>query len=147
LFVSEFKNAKKILYLADNAGEIVLDKLFIDQIIKAGKELVLAVKSGPILNDVTREDIIDIGFDDRIRIIETGDRHIGINFKNISKELREDLEDSDIIISKGQGNFESLDKLKGKKIFFLVKVKCELIGRELGVGKMDVVFKKNKYYQ
>lgn len=146
-FAKDLKNASKVLYLADNAGEIVFDRLFINQIIKSGKEVVLVVKSAPILNDATDGDVKQVGLDKLVKVVETGNNCIGVNFKQISRELLYEFEDSDIIISKGQANFESLDEIKGKKIFFLLKAKCEIIARELGVDYLDVVFEKSRFYQ
>lgn len=147
IFVRDLENSNKVLYLADNSGEIVFDKLFISQIIKSGREVVLAVKSGPIINDATADDVRQVGLDKMVKVVETGNNCIGVNFKQISHELLDELEDADMIISKGQANFESLDDARGKKIFFLVKAKCKIIARELGVNYLDVVFMKNKYYQ
>ena len=146
-FAKDLKDARKVLYLSDNAGEIVFDKLFINQIIKSGKEVVLVVKSAPILNDATADDIKHVGLDKLVKIVETGNNCIGVNFNQISQELLDELEDSDIIISKGQANFESLDEIKNKKIFFLLKAKCEIIARELGVNHLDVVFEESRFYQ
>jgi len=109
--------------------------------------VVLSVKSGPIINDATVDDARQAGLDRMGRIIETGNNFIGINLKQASPEFSREFEDADMIISKGQGNFESLDEIKGKKIFFLLKAKCEKIARELGVNYLDVVFMKSKYYQ
>jgi uncharacterized protein with ATP-grasp and redox domains len=146
-FAKDLKNSHKVLYLADNAGEIVFDKLFISQIIKSGKEVVLVVKSAPILNDATADDVKQVGLDKLVKVVGTGNNCIGVNFNQISQELLDELEDSDIIISKGQANFESLDEIKGRKIFFLLKAKCEIIARELGVNYLDVVFEKSGFYQ
>jgi uncharacterized protein with ATP-grasp and redox domains len=70
-FVKDLRNARKILYLADNAGEIVFDKLFISQIIKSGKEVILVVKSAPILNDATADDVKHVGLDKMVKVIQT----------------------------------------------------------------------------
>lgn len=147
IFVDDLKDAEKILYIADNAGEIVFDRVFINQIIKAGNRVILAVKSGPILNDVTIEDAAQVKLDSLVKIIETGNNYIGINLELASKEFLKEFESADIIISKGQGNYETLDEIKGKKIFFLLKAKCEKIACELGVKYLDIVFKRSKYYK
>jgi damage-control phosphatase, subfamily I len=147
VFARDLERSEKILYISDNAGEIVFDRLFISRILAEGKEVVLSVKSGPIINDATVDDARQAGLDRMGRIIETGNNFIGINLKQASPEFSREFEDADMIISKGQGNFESLDEIKGKKIFFLLKAKCEKIARELGVNYLDVVFMKSKYYQ
>ncbi len=147
VFTRDLQRSEKILYISDNAGEIVFDRLFIGRILSEGKEVVLSVKSSPIINDATIDDARQAGLDRMARIIETGNNFIGINLKQASPEFLEEFEDADIIISKGQGNFESLDEIKGKKIFFLLKAKCEKIASELGVNYLDVVFMKSRYYQ
>lgn len=147
IFADNLEDAEKILYIADNAGEIVFDRVFINQIIKAGNRVILAVKSGPIINDVTIEDAAQVKLDSLVKIIETGNNCIGINLELASEEFLNEFESADIIISKGQGNYETLDEIKGKKIFFLLKAKCEKIACELRVKYLDIVFKKSKYYK
>jgi len=147
IFAEDLKKAGKIFYIADNAGEIVFDRIFINQIIKTGKRVILAVKSGPIINDATIMDAIQVKLDSLVKIIETGNNCIGINFELASEEFLREFESAEIIISKGQGNYETLDETKGKKIFFLLKAKCEKIARELGVNYLDIVFKKSKHYR
>jgi damage-control phosphatase, subfamily I len=147
VFVRDLERSEKILYISDNAGEIVFDRLFISRILAEGKEVVLTVKSGPIINDATVDDAREAGLDRMSRIVETGNNCIGIDLKKSSTGFLKEFKDADIIISKGQGNFESLDEIKGKKIFFLLKAKCEKIARELGVNYLDVVFMKSRYYQ
>lgn len=147
VFLDELQEAEKVLYLADNAGEIVFDRVFIEEISRNGAGVTVSVKSGPIINDATRDDASRVGLDDLVRIIETGNNCIGIDLDNASADFLREFAEADIIISKGQGNFESLDEIKEKKIFFLLKAKCEKIARELGVEYLDVVFIKGRYYQ
>jgi len=147
IFADDLKNAGKIFYIADNAGEIVFDRIFINQIIKAGKRVILAVKSGPIINDATIDDAMQVKLDSLVKIIETGNNCIGINFELASEEFLKEFESADIIISKGQGNYETLDEIEGKNIFFLLKAKCKKIAHELGVKYLDIVFKQSKYYR
>jgi len=145
-FYHDLEDSGKILYLADNAGEIVFDRVFIEQMLMMGKTVVLSVKSGPIINDVTRADMRQTGLDSLVMVIETGNNCIGVDLGHASPAFLKEFEDSDMIISKGQGNFESLDEIKGKKVFFLLKAKCKKIARELGVGYLETVFMKSKYY-
>jgi uncharacterized protein with ATP-grasp and redox domains len=147
IFAEDLKNAGNILYIADNAGEIVFDRIFINQIIREGKRVVVSVKSGPIINDATMDDVRQVRLDSLVKIIETGNNCIGVNFKLASEEFLKEFESADIIISKGQGNYESLDEIEGKNIFFLLKAKCEKVARELGVRYLDIVFKRSKYYK
>jgi len=147
IFADDLKKADKIFYIADNAGEIVFDRIFINQIIRTGKRVILAVKSGPIINDVTIDDAIQVKLDSLVKIIETGNNCIGINFKLASEEFLKEFESADMIIGKGHGNYETLDEVEGKNIFFLLKAKCEKIARELGVKYLDIVFKQSEYYK
>ena len=96
---------------------------------------------------LSSEDIKQVGLVKTVRVIETGSNCIGINFKQASRDFLDEFEDSDIIIAKGQGNFESLDEIKEKRIFFLLKAKCDKISRELGVDYLEIVFIKSKYYK
>ncbi len=144
-FVKDLKKTDKILYVADNSGEIVFDRVFISELAGMGKKVVLAVKSGPILNDATIEDAREAGLDNIAQTIETGCDCIGLDFGTCSEEFLKEFENSGIIISKGQGNIESLDDVKGKKIYFLLKAKCEKMARELGVDYLDIVFKRSDH--
>ena len=82
-----------------------------------------------------------------VQTIETGCDCIGLDFGACSEEFLKEFESAGIIISKGQGNVESLDEVKGKKIYFLLKAKCEKMARELGVDYLDIVFKRSDHAQ
>jgi hypothetical protein len=144
-FADDLKKTDKILYIADNSGEIVFDKVFISELVGMGKKVILAVKSGPILNDATMEDAKEAGLDNIAQTIETGCDCIGVDFGTCTEEFLKEFESAGIIISKGQGNVESLDGVKGKKIYFLLKAKCEIMARELGVDYLDIVFKRSDH--
>ncbi|MCX8183699.1 MAG: ARMT1-like domain-containing protein [Crenarchaeota archaeon] len=142
----EITRAKKILYLADNAGEIVFDKL-VAKCLKErwGCAVTMVVKGGPVLNDATLEDAEHIRLGEACdKTITTGDDTIGIVMSKVSEEFKQTLNDSDIVISKGQGNFESLTGLEkniGKPVCYILRVKCEVVGRNLGVPKDSNVVK------
>lgn len=142
-FAEDLEKTDKILYIADNSGEIVFDKIFISKLAGMGKKIILAVKSGPILNDATIEDVKEVGLDDMVNTIETGYSGIGVDLGLASEKFLKEFESTSLIISKGQGNFETLDEIKGKKIYFLLKAKCEKMSRELGVDYLDIVFKRS----
>jgi len=140
------RDGKKILYLADNAGEIVFDKLVAKCLRERWKcSVTVVVKDGPVLNDATREDVEYIRLDEACdKIITTGDDTIGVVMSRVSEEFNQALKDSDIIISKGQGNFESLtgiEKNIGKPVCYVLRAKCEVVGRNLGVPKGSNVVK------
>jgi uncharacterized protein with ATP-grasp and redox domains len=131
---------KKILYLGDNTGEIVFDRLFIERLVQ-DHEVVFVVKRGPIINDATKEDTALVGMDKIVKVIDTGSDGIGVKWDSVSDEFREYYRNADIIISKGQGNFETMYGKKGD-IFFLLRAKCESVARELGVKMGDIVLKR-----
>ena len=127
--------SQKILFIGDNAGEIVFDKIFIeiikDKIFKNEKnndeKITYTVRGGPSLNDSTIEDAIMVGMDKIVRVITTGIDLPGAYLPKCSEEFKRFYNNADLIISKGQGNFDSLLDEKDKNIFFLLKIKCETI--------------------
>jgi uncharacterized protein with ATP-grasp and redox domains len=135
-------NAKNILYLGDNAGEIVMDKLFLETI--KHQNVYYAVRGMPVINDVTIEDAKYVGIDKFAKIISNGYDSPSTILDKCSEEFINIYNKADLIISKGQGNLEGLINVKNEKIFFLLMVKCGVIGDELGVKKGDFVVYNNK---
>lgn len=131
---------KKILYLGDNAGEIVFDMLLVDAL-RNDHDVIYSVKSGPIINDATMEDARYAGMTERVKVIETGSNGIGVQWCAVSDEFKNAFLSADIIISKGQGNFETVNDCEGD-IFFLLRAKCDFVADELGVSMGDIVFKR-----
>lgn len=127
IFMQKLENAGTILYIGDNCGEIVFDAPVVRFLSELNKEVYYAVKSAPILNDALREDAITAGIDKYATIIETGSGFLGVNPADSSDEFLNLLNNADLIISKGQANFESLDDYPGAsgRIFFILKIKCE----------------------
>ncbi len=115
--------AGKILYLADNCGELVFDRLFIEQL---GKPVTLAVKRHPIINDALAADAEACGLGAYCRIIDNGTGCPGTPLAACSPEFQREFRQADLIISKGQGNFETLSEI-ACPIFFLLLVKCEVV--------------------
>jgi len=142
-FRKSLGEATNILYIGDNAGELVFDKIFIEELLKLDKNIVFSVKSGPIVNDATMEDVEEVDLCSLVKVIETGNNNIGVNFSHISKEFLEEFRKADLIISKGQGNFETLDSINANT-FFILKAKCRVIARKLGVNYLDVAIIKRK---
>lgn len=134
-------DSKTVLYICDNAGEIVFDKILIDELIRMRLEVTACVKSAPIVNDATMKDADYVGLTDTCEVITTGAATIGTTLSMCSKEFLRRLENSDLVISKGQANFETLQKIKNKKIAFLLKAKCPVIAEYLGVGKNSSIVK------
>ena len=136
---ANIKKAKSILYLGDNTGEIVFDKLFLEVINRP--DITFAVRQSPVLNDATMEDVQNLGIDKMVKVMTNGDDAPGTLMDYVSDEFRRKFEEADLIISKGQGNFEGLCEIKDKNIFFLLMIKCDIIGKDLGVRKGDYVVK------
>ena len=133
--------AGKILYLADNAGEIVLDRLLIERLPK--DRVTVAVRGGPILNDVLRADVETAGIAPLARIVDNGCSTPGTPLDAVSEEFREIFDAADLIISKGQGNYETLSEVKAP-IVFLLKVKCPMVARHINepLGSLVVHFQE-----
>jgi hypothetical protein len=142
LLRNKIEKARRILYLGDNAGEIVFDKLFIETIMHDG--VFYAVKDAPILNDVTMTDANEVGIDIVAHVISNGYDVSSTILNKCSKDFLEIYHSADIIISKGQGNFEGLMNENDSRIFFLLMVKCDVIAEMLNVEKGSfVVYNKN----
>jgi len=132
----------QLLFLGDNAGEIVFDKILVEELCALGKRVVYVVKDGPILNDSTMEDARYSSMDQLARVITTGSRYLGVNLADASEEFRREMKEASLVISKGQANFESLEDepLAAGKTFFLLKIKCESVGAVAEAPLGDVVF-------
>ena len=135
--------ASKVLYLGDNAGEIVLDKIFIEII--NHPDLCFAVRGGKVINDVSLEDAEYVGMNKIAKIISNGYDAPSTLLKKCSPDFVKIFNEADIIISKGQGNLEGLIKNNVKRIFFLLMVKCEVMSEITGVQEGDVVILDNRY--
>jgi uncharacterized protein with ATP-grasp and redox domains len=119
--------AADILYLADNAGEIVFDGLLIRQLPE--NSVTMVVRGSPVINDATIEDAIEVGLDEIVEIVDNGSDAPGTILEDCSDDFLRRFEKSDLVIAKGQGNFETLENNVNKRIFFLFKVKCPEIAR------------------
>jgi len=133
--------AKTVLYLGDNCGEIVFDKLFIETIMHPN--LIYAVRGVPVINDVTLEDAKYVEMDLVADVISNGYDAPSTLLEHCSTEFLEVFNRADVIISKGQGNLEGLLGKTQKEVYFLLMVKCEVIADVLGVKKGDFVVMKN----
>lgn len=138
-FRKELGPGRRLLYLGDNAGEIVFDTLLVEQILKTGTAVIFTVKSGPVINDATMHDAVVSGMTRLTRVIETGSDDIGINWKRTSRQFKAVYDAADVIIAKGHGNFETCDGLPGN-IYSLLKAKCSVVAGALGVQVGDIVF-------
>lgn len=134
---TKINEAKSILYLGDNAGEIIFDKLFIQTI--QHPNITFAVRGEPVLNDVTMKDAELTGITKICTVISNGNDAPSTVLDQCSDEFKEVFNNVDLIISKGQGNFEGLMDSGNSKIFFLLIAKCDIMANELGVKKGDLV--------
>ena len=142
--LEEFKNAtaqaKDILYLGDNAGEIVFDRLLIEQL--PCENITFVVKAGPIINDATMQDAEMTGLTDTVSVIDNGSDAPGTILESCSEDFRSRFSGADLVIAKGQGNYETLSDAD-KNIFFVLKAKCPVIAQHLGCEIGCLVLTKN----
>jgi len=142
-FQKELRSGRRLLYLGDNAGEIVFDTLLVEVLLARGVHVTYVVKSGPIINDATLADAKTAGMTRLVRVIETGSNDIGIQWKNTSGEFRKSFMSADVIVAKGHGNFETCDD-RPENLYFLLKAKCDVVAAALGVKTGDLVFARGK---
>ena len=136
-FKFKMQNADEILYIGDNTGESVFDKILIKQL---KKPTIYVVREIPVINDVTCQDAIDSGLDEIATIVSSGTDAPGLVLNTCSNEFLKIYENSNLIISKGQGNYEALSDEK-KNMFFLLKAKCPVIAKDLDVSVGDLILK------
>ena len=147
--IEEFKNSleknDKVLYLVDNTGEVVFDKLLLEKIKEYDLKITVAVKSQPILNDACLKEALDAGLDEFGEIVDIGCGTVGYVDSEISPEFRQIFNDHKFIISKGMGNYEGLTEidLSDKECYFLLCSKCNTISWDIGVGLHDMLLLKN----
>jgi uncharacterized protein with ATP-grasp and redox domains len=134
---------ERILYLLDNAGEVVFDRVLVEELAARRLQVTVAVKGQPILNDATMEDALIAGLDQGARLVSNGSPMIGTDLGTCSADFLRLFEDADLVLSKGQANFETLNE-RDKHIFFVLRAKCPEVGRELGVAVGDVVATFNR---
>lgn len=140
---NDLSKAETVLYLGDNAGEIVLDRLFLETI--NHRNVYFAVRGGPIINDVTETDARQVGIDKLAQILSSGDTAPGIILENVDENFESFFTNSDLIISKGQGNYEGLSGTQ-QNIYFMLMAKCDHVAEHLGVSKGDMVI-VNEHYE
>jgi uncharacterized protein with ATP-grasp and redox domains len=144
-FRDNLVKVKRILYIGDNAGEIVLDRILIEELYNIKKfEINFVVRDKPIINDVTMVDAVTTGMDKVAGIISSGSDAPGTILPQCSLEMQRYYHSADLIVSKGQGNYESLEGETGN-LFFFLKAKCDLIARTLGVKVGDAILKHQIY--
>ena len=149
-FRTDLAAAKTLLFIADNCGEIVLDMLLLEEIKKFNPalEIKIAVRDSAILNDVTMEDAKYCSLDTVGEVSPSGSAAPGTLLKNANQKFLKLFYSSDIVLSKGQGNFETFDEKKGRQIYYLFMAKCSIVVDEIqrlvtSCNLMDIILLKN----
>ena len=122
-------NAGSILYLADNAGEIVFDRVLIEQL--SAPRVTLVVRGAPVINDATMIDACAAGLHEIVNVIDNGSDAPGTILEDCSEDFRRRFTEADVVLAKGQGNFETLSDAP-REVFFLFKAKCSVIAERAG---------------
>jgi uncharacterized protein with ATP-grasp and redox domains len=139
-FRDALSRAGQVLYLADNAGETVFDRLLIETL---DARVFYAVKSGPVLNDATRDDALAAGVDGVADIVTTGSDAPGTILGRCSGEFRRLYDEAELVIAKGQANYETLSD-GGPRIFFLLQAKCPVTAREARVPVGSIILRQGR---
>jgi uncharacterized protein with ATP-grasp and redox domains len=144
-FEKALKKAKNIVVLGDNAGEIVFDRILIETILELypDKEIIYAVKEKPIINDVLKADAKMVGLDKIVKVVSSGISRPGTVVRLCSKTFQKILKNTDMIISKGQGNYEALSEERGYPVFFLFMAKCDIICQHVGCELNSILLLKS----
>lgn len=139
LFAERAAASQRLLYLCDNAGEIVFDRVLLEILRGMGKDVIAVVKGSPVINDATMDDAREAGLDDCAAVMDNGNDGIGTLLEACSPRFRDEYRAADLIISKGQANFETLAGEGDERTFFLFKVKCPVVARFLKRRNGDIV--------
>jgi len=139
-------DAETLLFFTDNAGEIGFDKLLVETLLKTKKleKIRFVVKGGPIINDATLEDVIYMGLCDlpNVEFLKLSNGEAGTGPERSSQMVKRWIKEHDLVISKGQGNYEGLSEHDG--LFFLLIAKCPVIASDLSVDVEDIILKYKK---
>lgn len=139
-------NSKTLLYLGDNCGEICMDKILLKKIkeLNPNVKIFFGVRGKPVVNDSIAEDAYAVGIDEYAEVIDNGDGSLGTVLKRTSREFKEVYKKADVVIAKGQANYECLSEEK-KKIYFLLMTKCDVIANDIGAPEKKMICMKNKF--
>jgi len=141
-FKKDVKKSKLLLYIGDNAGEIAFDRILVEELVEFTK-VVFVVKSKPVLNDVLMADAKMVGLDKVVKVIKSGSDYAGTNPKSATKAFKTLYNMANMVIAKGQGNFETLDQEK-KNIYFMLKMKCPCLAQSCHLSKGDIILQSSK---
>ncbi|MDC7241392.1 MAG: ARMT1-like domain-containing protein, partial [Spirochaetales bacterium] len=139
-------SAKQLLYLCDNTGEIVLDRILVETIRETHPdiEIICAFRESPIINDALVTDGIAVGLDRTAELISSGSVYPGTVLPECTGKFKALFDKADMVISKGQGNFETLLGCPKEDLFFILKIKCPLMADLSGASEGDLVLMKNR---
>lgn len=142
----ELVDAKELVYLLDNCGEIVIDKLFMRLIKELYPQIHITafVRGGLVMNDATKEDALEVGLKDVATVLENGSNIAGTSLEKISQKARDVLDSADVIIAKGQGNFETLHQC-GKNIYYIFMCKCQMFVNRFSLPQFSGVLVNEKH--
>lgn len=143
-FAAKVSSSQRILYLCDNAGEIVFDRVLLEVLRAMGKEVTAVVKGSPVINDATLDDARMAGLHESARVIDNGSDGIGTLLETCSGRFLDEYRAADLIISKGQANYETLMQEGDERVFFLFKVKCRVVASYLKRPDGDIVVMEGK---
>ena len=142
-FKKDIADADTIMYLLDNAGEIVFDRVLIELLVSMGKKVTAVVRGGAVINDVTMADAEFVGLTKVTEVIDNGIAAPGTLLDLVDASFLKRFRDADLIISKGQGNFETLESESGP-LYFLLKVKCPHVAEGIGARMGSIILRKQK---
>lgn len=147
LLQKELETAKTILYLGDNCGEICLDKILLKKIkaMNPKVQIFFATRGAAVVNDSIEEDAYLVGIDEVATVVSNGDSSLGTVLSRTSKEFLQIYEKADVVIAKGQANYECLSTEK-KNIYFLLMTKCQTIAKDIGAPEMKMILKRSDAY-
>lgn len=142
-FEEAVSKVDEILYLTDNSGEIVFDRVLIETLKETGKEVTAVVKGESIINDCTMKDARDTGLTGVCEVVDNGSDCVGTIMSMVSEDMKRRFERAPLVISKGQGNFETLMDENKDGLFFLFQAKCDVVGRELQMPRGSMLLMEN----
>ena len=137
--------AKEIVYLTDNCGEIVMDKVLVQEIqqVNPDANITVIVRGMPVLNDATMEDAVQVGLTEMVNVIGNGSEIAGTSLEEISQETKDKMAQADVILAKGQGNFETL-QMCGLNIYYIFMCKCEMFAKRFQVPRFSGMLLNDK---
>lgn len=139
--IDELKRGKTLLYLGDNCGEICLDKILVKQIkaLNPRLDIYFGTRGAAVVNDSIKEDAYAVGIDKYAKVVSNGDYSLGTVLERASDRFKEIYKKADVVIAKGQANYESLSEEKDKNIYFMLMTKCEVIASDIGVAQKSMI--------